>query len=161
MPAVHPSFQCVVISPLGKLLDCQTISAVLPAHDGEVGIWCNHIPMLCKLGTGIMRITGIPPDVDTSPEVTRLLIDGGFALLAANVLTVTAIDAISPSDTKAEKIHRIIKRLEKSVAAALTPETRLQYTRKISLLNQLLQQYYPKEAIAPITNEPSEIIEDT
>lgn len=160
MPAVHPSFQCVVISPLGKLLDCQTISAVLPAHDGEVGIWYNHIPMLCKLGTGIMRITDVPPDVDTSPAVTCLLIDGGFALLAANVLTVTSLEAISPRDTKAEKIQRIIKGLEKSVAAALTPENRHHYTKKISLLKQLLQQYYPKEAIATISSEPSEIIED-
>jgi len=135
-------------------------SVVFPAHDGRVGIWHNHIPMLCKLGMGMMKITHILPDVDTPLSEILLFIDGGFALLAANVLEVTAFDAISLRDTKAEKIQRIIKRLEKSVATALTPESRHHYTTKISLLKQLLQQYYPKEAIATISSEPSEIIED-
>lgn len=161
MPAVHPSFQCVVISPLGKLLDCQTISAVLPAHDGEVGIWHNHIPMLCKLGMGMMKIIHIPPDVDTPPSETLLFIDGGFALLAENIITITAFDAISPHDTKAEKIRQIIKRMEKSAAVALTPQQRHHYITKISLLKQLLQRHYPKETVTAIASEPSEIIEDT
>jgi F0F1-type ATP synthase epsilon subunit len=117
VPAAHPEFQCVVVSPLGKLLDCKTTSVVFPAHDGEVGILCNHIPMFCKLGVGVMKITGIPPDVDTPPQVTFLLIEGGFALLAANVLTIMAFAATS-LDNNAEGIH-LLKRPKAGKSAAV------------------------------------------
>jgi F0F1-type ATP synthase epsilon subunit len=93
VPAAAPEFQCVVVSPLGKLLDCRATSVVFPAHDGKVGILYNHIPMLCKLDGGVMKITGVAPDVDTPPKVTYISVEGGFALLAANVLTIIAFDA--------------------------------------------------------------------
>ena len=109
MPAVHPAFRCIVVSPLGKLLDCMATSVVFPAHDGKVGIWYGHIPMLCKLDVGVMKITGVPPDIDTPPQVTSLLIEGGFALLDANILTITAFDTASLEDNSAEKIH-LLKR---------------------------------------------------
>lgn len=139
MPAVHPAFQCVVTSPLGKLIDCMSTSVVFPAHDGEVGIWCNHTPMLCKLDMGIMKITGVPVDVDTPAETVFLLIDGGSALLAENILTIITFDAISFRDTKSEKIQRIIERTEKSTANAATPQQRRHYLKKSSLLMQLSQ----------------------
>ncbi len=156
MPAVHPSFQCVVISPLGKLLDCQTISVVLPAHDGEVGVWHNHIPMLCKLGMGIMKIIGVPLDVDTPPEMIFLLIDGGSALLAENVLTIITFDAISFRDTESEKIQRIIERTEKSAAKAATPQQRSHYLKKRSLLAQLSRLEHRQEAVETAGKESHE-----
>ena len=118
MPAVHPAFQCIVVSPLGKLLDCMATSVVFPAHDGKVGILYNHIPMFCKLDGGVMKITGVPPDVDTPPQITSLLIQGGFALLAANVLTIMAFDAASLEEDNAEKIH-LLKRPKTKKSAAV------------------------------------------
>ncbi|MGA1980760.1 MAG: hypothetical protein ABSG99_09420 [Sedimentisphaerales bacterium] len=117
MPAVHPEFRCVVVTPLGKLLDCRTTSVVFPAHDGKVGIWSGHIPMLCKLDGGVMKISGVPPDVDTPPQITSVLIKGGFALLAANVLTIMAFDAISLGDSRAEK-NTSIEKTKKSASGA-------------------------------------------
>jgi len=109
VPAVHPAFQCVVVSPLGKLLDCMATSVVFPAHDGKVGILYGHIPMFCKLDGGVMKITGVPQDVDTLPQIISLSIQGGFALLAANVLTIMAFDAASLEDNSAEKNTSIEK----------------------------------------------------
>ena len=126
------------MSPTAKLLDCMATSVVFPAHDGEVGIWHNHIPMLCELDVGMMKITGVPPDVDTPPGETALLIDCGFALLAKNVLTITAFDAISPRDTKAEKIRQLIDKAEQKLASgSLTPRQRRNCLKRISLLKQL------------------------
>jgi F0F1-type ATP synthase epsilon subunit len=59
----HPeekTFHCELIDPTGKLLDCQVTSVVLPAHDGQIGILYNHMPMLCQLGLGTMRVTPAP-----------------------------------------------------------------------------------------------------
>ena len=95
-----------------------------------------------------MKITGVSPDVDTPATRTVLLIDGGFALLAANVLTITAFEAISPRDTKAEKIQRIIEKTEQKLTSGpITPQQRLYYLKKISLLKQLLQQRQPQEVV--------------
>jgi len=118
MPAVHPEFRCVVVSPLGKLLDCKATSVVFPAHDGKVGILYNHIPMFCKLDRGVMKITGVPPDVDTPPQVTSVFIEGGFALLAANVLTIMASDAASLDDDNTEEMH-LSKRPKAGKSAAV------------------------------------------
>ena len=153
MPAVHPAFQCVVISPSGKILDCIATSVVFPAHDGEVGIWYNHIPMLCKLGMGVMKIIRASSDVDTLPDVVFLLIDGGFALLAANVLTIIAFDAISPRDTKAEKIQRIVERTEKLASGDVTIEQRRHHLKKISLLRQLAQRGHREETVEATDKE--------
>jgi F0F1-type ATP synthase epsilon subunit len=49
-------FRCVVMTPQAKVLDCKTSSVILTAHDGQVGIWRNHMPMLVELGMGIMEI---------------------------------------------------------------------------------------------------------
>jgi F0F1-type ATP synthase epsilon subunit len=54
------SFHCELIDPTGKLLDCQVAAVVLPAHDGQIGILYNHMPMLCQLGLGTMRVTPAP-----------------------------------------------------------------------------------------------------
>jgi F0F1-type ATP synthase epsilon subunit len=81
-------------------------SVIFPAHDGKVGIWYNHIPMLCKLNAGIMKITGVPPDVDTPPEIASLSIDSGFALLAANVLTIITADSRVEKNTSVEKTKK-------------------------------------------------------
>jgi F0F1-type ATP synthase epsilon subunit len=91
---------------------------VFPAHDGKVGILSGHIPMLCKLDGGVMKIAGVPPDVDTPPQVTSVLIEGGFALLAANVLTIMAFDAVSLDDNNAEEIH-LLKRPKAGKSAAV------------------------------------------
>ncbi|MFZ0035211.1 MAG: hypothetical protein WAK60_09540 [Sedimentisphaerales bacterium] len=105
MPA-HPPFRCIVASPSGKLLDCMATSVIFPAHDGKVGIWHNHIPMLCKLDAGIMKITGVPQDVGTPPEITSLSIAGGFALLAANVLTIITAYSRVEKNTSVEKTKK-------------------------------------------------------
>jgi F0F1-type ATP synthase epsilon subunit len=146
MPVTHPAFRYVVTSPSGKLLEGMATSVVFPAHDGQVCVWYNHIPMLCELGLGMMKITGIAPDVDTPADVTFLFIDGGFMLLAANVLTITAFEAVYPQVTKLEKIQRIIERAEKSAAGTVTLLQRRHYLNKISLLRQLVQREYQQEA---------------
>ncbi len=117
MPPVHPEFRCVVVSPLGKLLDCKATSVVFPAHDGKVGILYGHIPMLCKLDGGVMKISGVPPDVDTPPQVTSFSIKGGFALLAANVLTIMAFDATSSENSNAEE-NTFVEEAKKSAIGA-------------------------------------------
>lgn len=126
------TFRCVVISPSGRLLDCQVTSVIFPAHDGQVGILYNHMPMFCKLGLGIM-------EVKTQQEDNlRLLIDGGFALIGSNLLRIIASVAISGRALEKEKIEQILEKSAKKLAGAVfTPEQRQHELQKNALLARL------------------------
>lgn len=80
-------FRVVLLTPSAKLLDCKAGSVILPGHDGQLGILRNHAPMLCKLGLGIMEVKQI-----TGRKDAFFLIDGGFAKVSENYLTVLAYD---------------------------------------------------------------------
>jgi F0F1-type ATP synthase epsilon subunit len=134
------TFQCIVIAPPGRLVDCKTTSVTFPAHDGQVGVWCNHMPMFCKLGLGIMEVKQGTPDQEPPAESIFLLIDGGFAMVGLNVVRLVVYDAVSLKDTSVEKIEHIIEDIKKKTASGtLTIRQRQHNTRKISFLTELIE----------------------
>jgi len=74
--------RCAVITPEQKVLETDAAAVVIPAHDGEVGILRDRAPLLCELGMGVMRVE------DAGGRSQRVLIDGGFAQVAENEVTV-------------------------------------------------------------------------
>ena len=89
------TFHCSVVTPENIVLECEATFVVLPAHDGEMGILFNRAPLLCKLDVGGLRVEG--------PETRELLyIDGGFAEMCANRLTVLTEDARRPEELDRE-----------------------------------------------------------
>jgi F-type H+-transporting ATPase subunit epsilon len=161
MTEIDNTFKCVVIAPPGKLLDSSTTSAVFPAHDGYVGVLYNHMPMLCELGLGIMKVTPVSED-PTRPEADYLfLIDGGFALVSKNIVTVTSYEALSFRDIRPERIEQMLQKAKKKLAAAVTAQQREHDTQKLALMTQLAQIY--KLPQAPVSIEPQipeEILND-
>jgi F-type H+-transporting ATPase subunit epsilon len=134
------TFQCVVTAPRGKLLDCETASVVFPAHDGQVGVWRNHMPMLCKLGLGIMAVENIPSDSELLPKHTFLLIDGGFAQVNNNLLTIIAQDAIYLHGVEAEKVEKMLEKAKNKLAHGVyTSQQRNYEMRKLSFLTKLAE----------------------
>jgi F-type H+-transporting ATPase subunit epsilon len=85
----NDTFQCSVITPERTALQCEATFAAFPAHDGELGVLLNRAPIVCKLGIGTMR-------VDTSTEKHTLFIDGGFAQVVGNRLTILTGQALAP-----------------------------------------------------------------
>ncbi len=141
MAAVQKVFRCVVVSPAGRLLDCRTAAVTFIAHDGSVGILYNHMPMLCKLGLGIMKIAAEPPAQQAGENNHKklALIDGGFALISSNLVKIIASDAVCGWDTNREKIERLLEKSQKKLSQTVyTPRQRLHETRKNALLEKLL-----------------------
>jgi F-type H+-transporting ATPase subunit epsilon len=97
MPATY-GFQCTVITPERQVFDAAVDFVALPAHDGEIGILQNRAPLLCKLGIGILRIL-------IGTETQRMFIDGGFAQMLENELTVLTARAATAEqvDPQAEE----------------------------------------------------------
>ncbi len=131
--------QCVVISPRGTLVNCSAASLVFPAHDGYVGVLRNHTPMFCRLGLGLMRVVPAPTSDVPLPTTITFLIDDGFALVSSNLVTVIAVQAVSPASVKSEKIRQMAQKIRKSLADGLCPADQRQHeTNKASLLEALL-----------------------
>jgi F-type H+-transporting ATPase subunit epsilon len=79
--------QCIVVTPERTWLDELVDSVVLPAYDGEIGILHGHSPLIARLGYGELR-------TKTGASVQRYFVDGGFAQVRDDVVTVLTHRAI-------------------------------------------------------------------
>ncbi len=100
MPA--EAFHCSVVTPERAVLESEAQFVAFPAHDGEVGIMPQRAPLLCRLGTGILR-------VKTTDGTHRFFIDGGFAQMVDNKLTLLTEQA--RAETELERAS-VLKELE-------------------------------------------------
>ena len=98
--AGHKVLQCVVVTPEKTLLD-ETVEFVsLPLYDGELGVLPGRSPLIGRLGYGELR-------TKLGETVNRYYVDGGFAQIRDNVVTVLtnralAAIAIDPSAASRE-----------------------------------------------------------
>lgn len=96
------TFKLAVVTPEAAILDLEARFVALPAHDGEIGVLRNRAPLLIKLDVGLLRAEA---DDGTT---TRLYIDGGFAEMIDNRLTVLTEDAKDPGSLdRAEAVERL------------------------------------------------------
>ncbi|HZK80977.1 MAG TPA: ATP synthase F1 subunit epsilon [Humisphaera sp.] len=90
------SFRCVVVTPEQQTLDETITQAIVPVHDGLIGILTDRAPLLVKLGVGPLRI-------DLAGGQSRTyFIDGGIAQMKSNNLTILTNEATLPQDINVE-----------------------------------------------------------
>ena len=84
--------QCVVVTPERTVLDATVDFVAVPMYDGELGVLPGRAPLIGRLGPGELRTR-------RGNEVKRLFVDGGFAQVRGNVVTV-----LTPRAIEADKI---------------------------------------------------------
>jgi len=82
-----PTFRLVLVTPEGVRAERTVESAVMQAHDGSIGILPSRAPLLCRLDVGVLR-------VKVGDEVSRWFVDGGFARMLHDELTVLTSEAV-------------------------------------------------------------------
>jgi F-type H+-transporting ATPase subunit epsilon len=95
------ALQCVVVTPERELLDQAADFVVLPMYDGELGVLPGRAPLIGRLGAGEMRIT-------TGGQMQRYYVDGGFAQVRANVVTVLTDRALRPQEINVAAAERML-----------------------------------------------------
>jgi F-type H+-transporting ATPase subunit epsilon len=90
------AFECVVVTPEQQAFSDKVTQAIIPAHDGLVGILTDRSPLLVKLGIGPLRL-----DLVNGQRV-YFLIDGGVAQMKDNKLTVLTQEATPSSEITAD-----------------------------------------------------------
>jgi F-type H+-transporting ATPase subunit epsilon len=106
------TLQCVVVTPEKAVLDATVDFVALPLFDGELGVLPGRAPLIGRLGPGELR-------TQRSGQIQRYFVDGGFAQVRADVVTV-----LTPKAQKAQEIslEAANHALEAAHGAAHTPE---------------------------------------
>jgi F-type H+-transporting ATPase subunit epsilon len=94
-----PTFHVSVITPERAVLETEATFVAFPAWDGEVGILRNRAPLLTKLGAGELRVT-------TGEGERRLYVEGGFAQMVENRLTILTEQAREAAEIDAAEAAR-------------------------------------------------------
>jgi F-type H+-transporting ATPase subunit epsilon len=119
------SFKCVVVTPEQQVLDETISQAIIPAHDGSVGILTDRAPMLVKLGQG-------PLQLDLAGGQKRsYYIEGGVAQVKDNKLTILTSHAIPAAELSAESARAELAEAEarKTTDAAGSEDRQKQLAR--------------------------------
>lgn len=109
------AFNCVIVTPEQQLLDEKATQAIVPAHDGEIGILTDRSPLLVKIGVGRLRV-----DIAGGASVSYY-VEGGVAQMNDNKLTVLTDRAVPVSELTAESAR---KDLADATAKPATDSTR-------------------------------------
>ncbi len=117
------AFKCIVITPEQQLLSQDIAQAIIPAHDGLMGILTGRAPIMVRLGIGPLRI-----DFQDGKK-SFYFVDGGLAQMKYDTLTI-----LTPSATLASEIDGQKAAEEYAAALAIKATTpRAQEDRERSL----------------------------
>jgi len=85
------TLHCVVVTPERALLDEPADFVALPMYDGELGVLPGRAALIGRLGYGELRIR-------RGGETRRYFVDGGFAQVRANTVTVLTGRALKANE---------------------------------------------------------------
>jgi F-type H+-transporting ATPase subunit epsilon len=104
--------QCVIVTPERAVLDELVDFVAMTMFDGELGVLPGRAPLIGRLGYGELRAR-------RGATLRRFFVDGGFAQVRANVVTV-----LTPKATRAEDIDTAAatRALEAARAPGHSPE---------------------------------------
>ena len=89
------TFQLIVVTPEATALDVAVDYVSIPAVDGELGVMANHSPLIARLACGELRMS-------IGGKTERLFVDGGFAQVANNVVSVLTGQVLKVSEIDVE-----------------------------------------------------------
>src|SRR5437764_4125059 len=89
--AGRKTVQVVVVTPERAVLDEPADFVALPMFDGELGVLRGRAPLIGRLGYGELRLR-------QGNQTKRYFVDGGFAQVRSNVVTVLTQRAIKEED---------------------------------------------------------------
>jgi F-type H+-transporting ATPase subunit epsilon len=110
--------QCVVVTPEKAVLDESAESVILPMFDGELGVLVGRAPLIGRLGAGELRIVH-------HGRTQRFFVDGGFAQVRGNVVTVLTARALKANEINAAAAEAALREASKPVVGDAAQEAAL------------------------------------
>lgn len=91
-----------LVSPERELFNGDVDHVVVPGAEGEFGVMPNHAPVMSVIKQGALRV------IDGGSE-RRIFVNGGFADVTPEGLSVLADEAIDLADIDAAKLEQDLK----------------------------------------------------
>jgi F-type H+-transporting ATPase subunit epsilon len=111
------TFRCRLITPDAQVMDSAVTAAVLPSWDGQMGFLPSRAPIVTRLGIGELRLDF--PDTPQAKGGSRsYLVEGGFAHMLSNHLTILAERATPAEQISETEAQRELAAADAKVAAA-------------------------------------------
>ena len=85
------AIRCVVVTPERTELDIEANYITLPMYDGELGVATGRAALIGRLGYGVMKL-------ETESGLKRIFVDGGFAQVENNEVSVLTGRAVPTSE---------------------------------------------------------------
>src|SRR5437879_4327773 len=114
MDSDQRTLRCVVVTPERAVLDEAVDFVAITLYDGELGVLPGRAPLIGRLGYGELRTR-------TGNDTRRFFVDGGFAQVRDNVVTVLTPRAIPGEEINVEAARQV---LETTPPLAASPEIR-------------------------------------
>ena len=106
-----PTLQCEIVTPVRELYSGQADFVVLPAAEGEMGVYAKHEPVVTTLNAGTVRVTE-----QGSKEPVRYIVDGGYAQVEAERVMILANRAMAVRESNPTQIRVEIDELKEQLA---------------------------------------------
>ena len=119
-----------LVSPERELFHGQVDQVVVPGAEGEFGVLPDHAPLMSVIKPGALRI------LDAGAE-RRIFVNGGFADVTPEGLTVLAEEAIDLADVDSAALEQQLKNASEDLRDASDEAKRAAATRALARLEAL------------------------
>ena len=112
------------VSPEASIISSEVEMVLIPGIDGDAGILPNHSPFMTTLRQGIVEVTF------EEGNVKRYLVEGGFADITQDKMTILAENSINLSDSDSNTLKNEIEIINEKLVSAVDNEKILLDERK-------------------------------
>lgn len=116
-----------LVSPERELFQGEVDHVVVPGSEGEFGVSPNHAPVMSAIKSGALRIMN-------DGDERRIFVNGGFADVTPEGLTVLAEDAVDLADIDPAQLEQDLKNAAEDVRDASGDAQREAAQRKLARL---------------------------
>jgi F-type H+-transporting ATPase subunit epsilon len=119
-----------LVSPERELFQGEVDQVVVPGADGEFGVLPKHAPLMSTIRPGALRIF-------SDGVETRIFVNGGFADVTPDGLTVLAEDAVDLADVDSAQLEQDLKDAREDADATKDDVKRIVAQAKVARLEAL------------------------
>ena len=112
------------VSPEASIVSSEVEMVLIPGIDGDAGILPNHSPFMTTLRQGIVEVTF------EEGNVKKYLVEGGFADITQDKMTILAENSLNLSDSDINTLKNEIDIINEKLVSALDNEKILLDERK-------------------------------
>ena len=112
------------VSPEASIISSEVEMVLITGIDGDAGILPNHSPFMTTLRQGIVEVTF------EEGNVKRYLVEGGFADITQDKMTILAENSINLSDSDSNTLKNEIEIINEKLVSAVDNEKILLDERK-------------------------------